>query len=145
MKPTKTWILVANARQARILEHSGAGQGLDPVPGRHLEAEEATEYTDKPGTGHSIAGPATNAMDRADPQDQADIAFAKEVCSVLVEAQAEGRYDRLVIFAGPHMLGLLRKVRQSEIEETLLKEIDKDLTHLPADQIETHLEDVIFV
>ncbi|KNG91873.1 host attachment protein [Pseudaestuariivita atlantica] len=145
MKPTRTWILVANARQARILEHSGAGQGVNPVPGRHLKAEEATEYTDKSGTGHSIAGPATNAIDRASTQDLADIAFAKEVCSVLAKAQAEDRYDRLVVFAGPHMLGLLRKVRQTEIADALLKEIDKDLTHLPVDQIETHLEDVILV
>ncbi|MEM8800950.1 MAG: host attachment family protein [Pseudomonadota bacterium] len=145
MKPTRTWILVANARQARILEHSGAGQGVHPVPGKHLKAEEATEHSDKPGTGHSIAGPATNAMDRASTQDQADIAFAKQVCTVLMEALAEERYDRLVIFAGPHMLGLLRKVRQIEIEDVILKEIDKDLTNLPVDQIETHLEDVIFV
>ena len=145
MKPTRTWIIVANARQARILEHRGAGLGVHVVSGGELKAEEATKYSDKPGIGHSIAGPATNAMDRASTQDLADIAFAKEVCTNLAKAQAEDRYDRLVIFAGPHMLGLLRKVRQIEIEEVLLKEIDKDLTNLSVDQIETHLQDVLFV
>lgn len=145
MKPTRTWILVANARQARILEHCGAGQGVHAVPSGKFRAGEAAEYSDKPGIGHSIAGPATNAMDRANTQDQADLAFAKELCTVLTEAHKEKRYDRLVIFAGPHMLGLLRKARQIGIEEALLKEIYKDLTNLSADQIQTHLEDVIFV
>lgn len=145
MKPTRTWILVANARQARILEHCGAGQGVHAVPGKHLKAEDATAYSDKPGIGHSIAGPAANAMDRARTQDQADLAFAKALCTVLTEAHKEERYDRLVIFAGPHMLGLIRKLRPVEIEDVLLKEIDKDLTNLSAEQIEAHLEDVIFV
>jgi protein required for attachment to host cells len=145
MKPKRTWIVVVNARHARILEHHGAGRGLHPVPDKQLKAKEAVGYSDRPGTGHSIAGPATNAMDRASPQDQADLAFAKDVCAQLADAVAQGRFDRLVIFAGPHFLGLLRQVRPAELDAVLLSEIDKDLTHLPMDQIETHLEDVLLV
>lgn len=145
MKPILTWIVVANARQARQIEHRGAGHGLHAISGKVLKAEPAIEYADRAGSGHSIAGPATSAMERSDPQEHADLAFAHKIDAALGAALSQARFERLIIVAGPHMLGLLRKVLQPELSQVVLAEVDKDLSHLPLDQIETHLEDVFLV
>ena len=145
MKPIRTWIVVANARQARIIEHHGAGHGLHPVPGMALKADPPTEYSDRPGTGHSIAGPGVNAVGRPDPQEQADLAFAHRINETLCAARDTSKYDRLLIVAGPHMLGILRKELDPALTDLVLAEVDKDLTALPLEELETHLEPVMLV
>lgn len=145
MKPIRTWIVTANARQARFLEHRGAGHGVQQLPNKVFHADPPVDYADKAGVGHSIAGPSLNAVDQGDVQMQADLAFAKMLDQELAHALGNRDFDRFVVFAGPHMLGLLRKVRQPALAEVLLSEVDKDLTRLPADDIEKHLEDVLLV
>ena len=56
MKPTITWILIANARDARVVTHDGAGKDLDEPTGLVWQAPEPVEFADRAGTGHSIAG-----------------------------------------------------------------------------------------
>ena len=145
MKPIRTWIVVANARQARIIEHHGAGHGLHPVPGMALKADPPGEYSDRPGTGHSIAGPGVNAVGRPDPQEQADLAFAHRINDTLCTALDAAKFDRLLIVAGPHLLGLLRKALEPALVERVLAEVDKDLTALPLEDIEKHLDPVMLV
>ena len=145
MKPIRTWIVVANARQARFIEHRGAGHGLHAVPGMVLKADAPTEYSDKPGMGHSIAGPGVNAVDQPNPQDQADLAFAQRIDSELSEALGAAKFDRLLIVAGPYMLGLLRKALRPTLTGVVMTEVDKDLTGLRLEQLEKHLESVMLV
>lgn len=145
MKPKHTWILVANARVARIVEHRGAGHGLFAAPGMVMHADEPVEYADKAGTGHSIAGPGTPALGTGDPQEQAEAAFANEIIDRLAAAQAGGEFDRLVIIASPHMLGLLRKHLGQDVKDMLVAELDKDLTAVPLDELKAHLDPVFLV
>ncbi|MDJ0637752.1 MAG: host attachment protein [Paracoccaceae bacterium] len=145
MKPKSTWIVLANARIARIVEHQGAGNGLFTEPGMVLHAEEPTEYSDRAGTGHSIAGHGTSAVDMGNPKDQAAEAFAHNIVERLSKAVADGDFDRVVIIASPHMLGLLRKSMSPEVADKIMAELDKDLTAIPVTELEKHLGSVLLV
>ena len=145
MKPKRTWIVLANARLARIVEHRGTGQGIFVEPGMVLHADEPVEYSDRAGTGHSIGGPGNSAVDMGDPQEQADAAFARAIAERLSGAQTSGEFDRLIVIASPHMLGLLRKANAPDVTDKIMAEVDKDLTAIPLDELEKHLGSVLLV
>ena len=105
MKPTVTWILVANGTQARVLENTGPGKGLRQVDGLDfgIEALQARELvTDRPGRSFSSVGSGRSAMEpRTDPVEQREAEFAKSVAEMLDEQCGKGAYNRLVIAAAP--------------------------------------------
>jgi protein required for attachment to host cells len=56
--------------------------------------------------------------------------FARRVAERLAEAQRQRRYSQLRIAAAPKFLGRLRKVLDSQVEQAVVDEIDKDLLQL---------------
>lgn len=149
MKPTVTWILVANGTQARVLENTGPGKGLRQVDGLDfgIEALQARELvTDRPGRSFSSVGHGRSAMEpRTDPVEQREAAFVKSVADVLDAELKKGAYDRLVIAAAPIALGDIRKQLTAGVRKTILAELDKDLTNLPTAQLDRHLDGIIAV
>ncbi|MFK7837441.1 MAG: host attachment protein [Sulfitobacter sp.] len=109
MKPIVTWVLLANARSARVFENRGPDKGLTAISGYAWTAQMPRAPRDKAGVGHSIAGPGVAAVEQPDLQKLSDAHFASEVVGHLAKAVAEKRFDRLILTAGPHMLGLLRQ------------------------------------
>ena len=52
MKPTRSWIVVADGAQARILENTGPGKGLTALPGEKMQESHAPTReinADRPG------------------------------------------------------------------------------------------------
>ena len=52
MKPTRTWIVIADGSRAHILLNEGSGKGLSIVPGsdfRHASPPKREIYTERPG------------------------------------------------------------------------------------------------
>lgn len=145
MKPKTTWVAVANARLARVLVHAGAGQGLQAQSKMTLHAVEAPKPQDKAGVGHSIAGPARNAVEQKGEQEQAERDFAQTIADALFHAQQREEFDRLIIVAGPHMLGVLRTFLAPDVVQRVIGEIAKDLTHVSTEAIGEHLGDLIYV
>lgn len=145
MKPVVTWIVLANARRAYVVANRGPGKGLAAVEGNLWHAEPASEHADRAGVGHSIAGPGVTAVEQGDSQHYADTKFAKEIVAHLAKALSRQRFDRLVIVAGPHMLGLMRDALTGPLNDVLIAEVSKDLSALPIERLETHLGDVIAV
>lgn len=149
MKPTVTWILVANGTQARVLENAGPGKGLRQIEGLDfgIEAMQAQELvTDRPGRSFSSVGPGRSAMEpRTDPVEQREAEFAKSVAEMLDEHCGKGAYNRLVIAAAPIALGDIRKSLTPAVKKTILAELPKDLTNLPTAQLDKHLDGIIAV
>ncbi len=143
MKPIVTWILLANARKAHVVVNKGPGKGLAALADKTWQAKPAPEHSTKAGIGHSIAGPGMAAVDQGDPQHQADLVFAKSVTNQLDDALASTEFDRLVIVAGPHMLGLLRHYLTNRLRSVLVAEIAKDFSALPMENLEERLAEVI--
>ncbi|MDA3858084.1 MAG: host attachment protein [Roseovarius sp.] len=143
MKPIVTWVILLTAREAHVVVNTGPGKGLFVLEDKTWSAEPATGYSSEAGIGHSIAGPGVSAVDQGDPQGHADQTFAKEIAEDLEAALARKQFDRLVIASGPHMLGVMRKALTRSVQGVLVAEIPKDLSALPLDSLQTHLDEII--
>lgn len=145
MKPIVTWVVLANARSARVYAHLGPGNGLTAVSDQNWQAPEVRMPRDKASVGHSIGGPGVSAVAQTQPKELADSHFAKEIVEGLSEARLRKRFDRLILIAGPHMMGLLRANLDAPLSAALIGDIAKDLSAQPLGDIETHLGELIAV
>lgn len=145
MKPIVTWVVLANARVAYVFAHMGPGNGLTAVGDQSRHAPDIPMPRDKAGVGHSIGGPGVSAVAQKSPKELADNRFAKVIVDGLSDACRRNRFDRLVLIAGPHMMGLLRANLNAPLSDVLIGEIPKDLSSQPIGDIETHLGELIAV
>lgn len=150
MKPTKTWIVVADGDQAKIFEHDGPGHGLHAVDGLQLEQERLKAQdimADKPGRSFSSAGPNTrSAVDyRTDPVEARERRFVERLADLLEARHAAGDFDRLVIAAAPAALGDLRPALSESVRGAILAELPKDLTNIPTARLAEHFDGLLAV
>lgn len=144
MKPSVTWVLIADGAQARILEYTGPSKGLVQVEGlkfedAHLRTGEI--MSDKPGRSFSSAGYGRSAMEqRTDPRDYRETEFLRSVAEVINKKALENVFRKLVIAAPPQALGDLRKLLSPAATEKVSAEIPKDLTTVPILQLGKHFE-----
>ena len=145
MKPIVTWILLANTPEASVLVNRGPGKGLAVLDGVTFRSEEAADPRDKAGVGHSIAGHSVSAVEQANPQNKVDAEFARKLADLLSGRLGANQFDRLIVVAGPHMLGCLRASFDDALKAALVGEIDKDLSGQSADAVASHIEGIIAV
>lgn len=143
MKPIKTMIVIANSGTARFLINTGRGKGLLPIGGKTLYAEPPTMYADRAGMVHSRVGPGVSAVEQTNPKSFAEAEFANKVSEFLESAFEKGEFKRLVVAAGPHMLGQIRDALSDKVSKVVWAEVDKDLTHLPVEDLPEHLDHVL--
>jgi protein required for attachment to host cells len=145
MKQLVTWIVLANSREVSLAENRGPGKGVHLVEGQTWQAEPVELPRDEAGVGHSIAGPGKSAVEQKDPQHKAEMGLAKEVCDALAKAFTAKKFDRLILVAGPKMLGLLRSKIDDSLVPAIAGEIAKDLSAQPMDALERQIGEVIAV
>lgn len=135
MTPKTTWIVIANGTRARFLESADRS-----VPPRELAEEELTWshkksqeiVSDRPGRSHESVGTARHAVEpRSNPERELARQFAVEISAHLEKALRGGLYQRLVVVAGPALLGDLRAALPEPVRKAVTGEHAKDLTHLP--------------
>ncbi|MCZ4345755.1 host attachment protein [Devosia neptuniae] len=147
MKKTVTWVLIADGAQARVLENTGPGKGLQQVQGQdwampNMQAQDI--QADKPGRSFSSSGSGRSAMEpRTDPVEHRETEFVKSLANNLDRKLQDGAFDRLIIVAAPIALGDIRKAISPNVKKTVMAELDKDLTNLPTAQLTQHLNGVI--
>ena len=149
MKPTKTWILIADGARARILGHDRAGHGLSEIAGMEFTGDRSATHdivTDRQGRSFSSHGHGRSAYEsHSDPHRELKVKFAHELSDVLATNLAGKFYDRLIIIASPVTLGDLRAALSDLVRAVVIGEIAQDLTKLPNDKIADHLKDVLVV
>lgn len=139
MKPKITWILMANAGQARICLNEGRNDGVHEIEGmifenEHLPARDI--MTDKPGRAYDSVGGGRHAMEySSDPTEHSEQQFAEKLSSILDKALDGKRFDRLSIAAGPSMLAHLRTALTPATRKLIHAEIDKDYTKTPVQDL----------
>ena len=147
MTPIRTLVLLAGAQDARFLINDGVGRGLAEVLALSAAQfpEVARDFADAPTRGHAPGG-ASYAVDPAtSAADQHRARFAERVIEALAQEWAAARADRLVLVAPPKMLGLLRARLSGAPKAALAADLDKDLVHLPVQDIGRHLDGLILV
>jgi protein required for attachment to host cells len=135
-------ILIANSTQARIFKKEGnhAIKEVEALinPANRMHARDL--YSDKRGTTFQSVGTGRSALEqRVDPKEQEVIDFSKEVCHFLESERNKGNLQRVYIAASPAFLGHLRQSLSPSLLQLVEAEIDKDITHLKAHEIEEYL------
>ena len=145
MRPTKTWILIANASQARIVENDGPGKGIFQLAGKVFKAEPETGFDDQPGRSFQSKGTRRSGMEPHQKSRTAVDGFAAQMIDQLAAANNKAEFDRLIVCAPPAILGNLRQLLPDNLKAKVSAELSKDLTHVPTDELASHFEAVLAV
>jgi protein required for attachment to host cells len=147
MKPTRTWVLIADGARARILENDGPGHGLHEVEGHEFKGDHSATHDlvpDRQGRSFSSHGPGRSAIaSHSDPHRELKATFAHRLADVLERGLAKKSYDHLVIVATPVTLGDLRAAISDHVRAKIVGEIAKDLTKIPNREIGDHVKDLL--
>lgn len=148
MKPHRTWILIADAGRARVLESLGAGKGARAVDGLASEANlPSTTHemvTDRQSRAQESSSPTRHAIEpRTDPREQLKRNYLEMLADELDKRLAANAYEKLIVVAPPHALGVLRGAFSDRVRGVVTAEVAKDLTKTPDHELGSHLEDHI--
>ena len=147
MKPTRTWVLIADGARARILENDGPGHGLTEVKGHEFEADHSATHelvSDRQGRSFSSHGPGRSAIEtHSDPHRELKTSFARHLAEVLRHGLGQHAYDRLIIVATPVTLGNLRSFLSEDVRTTIIGEVAQDLTKHPNGEVASHLKHLL--
>ena len=125
---TTTWILVANARNARLFANHGPDKGLELV--QSCAAEESE--TSPPQSGRLSR--------RADLPRQTALWFAHRLASDLYKGRSRGRYARAIIVAPPSFMGMLNAELDGPTDKMVSTRLGKDYTRDEERALKQHLK-----
>ena len=147
MKPTRTWVVIADGGRAKVFESHGPKSDLAHIDDMDLEAELPPNrdiLADRPGRVIESHGRARHAIENStDPHKALKREFASMLGDSLAVSLAKKRFDRLVIVAPPPVLGDLRDVLSKRVKARIVAELGKDLVKTPRSELPRHLEDVL--
>lgn len=146
MRPTRTYVLIADAAHAKAFLSTGPGLPLQHVPDLDMyEAvpKAAEVHRHEPASSHPGVGTAHHAVGPAsDPHREMKRHFADRVVEALEAARARGAFDRLVIVCPPAMLGDVRKAMPQQLAASVLAELPKDLVKTPTSELLGHFKGI---
>lgn len=146
MKPTITWVLIADGTQAQVFENTGPGKGLQPVKGLRFDQEPLRAQdinTDRPGRQMGRGPAAKSGMEQSDPVKLREERFVKGVAEQLDLMRRNSRFERLIIAAAPTALGDIRPALTHEVRDAVIAELPKDLTNVPRPQLDKHFDGLL--
>lgn len=139
----KTWILVANASQARIYLRNGIKSELSLVKemvhpeSRMKNAELVTDragYMQGTGNGHGSKQPQT------EPKQNEALHFAQELAQELNHGRCNQQFERIVLVAPPAFMGLLGEKIDVQTAKLVDDKIGKDYTQSNEKELISYLE-----
>ncbi len=144
-----TWVLVADARTARIFDVEDAG-----LPARLRLTMEAGKdgQAHLPGGAPAPAAAAHGARpspgEKSAPHletkaEQDEWRFAHELARVLELGLAENHFKNVVLVAPPRMLGMLREALPRGVADVLRDSSHKDWGHLPDRELADHVRPLV--
>ncbi len=134
-----TWVLVADGEKALILENTTDAQHPNLRVVRKEEQEnppDREQATDKAGRLADGGPNQVSGLAETDFHQLAKDRFAGDLADLLYRNVHKGRFEKLVIVASPHVLGVLRPELHKEVTDTVVAEIAKTLTNHPVAEIE---------
>lgn len=142
-KNETTWFVVADGSRARFLAPIPGGPRYRVVasydsPEARLPSRELVSTP--PSRAQESANPAHHAIEpRQDPHLAQKAAFGRELADHLKVAGDRGDYDRLVLYADPRSLAILREALDPVTRGRVRVEIAKDLTKIPITELSRHI------
>jgi protein required for attachment to host cells len=139
-----TWIMVANASQAKLFANRGPKRGLEFV--KELVHPASREKTSNLVSDRSGSGPGHGAFIQAtDPKHHEAELFAQEVSRELEQGRLSNAYDRLILVASAPFMGLVNHCLPGQVRSKVSESIDKDYTRLPVKDLAGQLESYVYL
>ena len=141
-----TWVVVTDSEKALILVNDGDAE----YPNLNVWRKETQDNpptrdqaANRPGRFNDGPSPQRSAVADTDWHELAKERFAEDLAEILNEQALKQGFERLVLVAGPKVLGNLRKALHAEVEKRIIFELDKNLAGQPMDEIERHIQDAM--
>jgi protein required for attachment to host cells len=138
------WVVVCDGGKALVLENVGD----EKFPNlqtretfRHEPSPTAGQDVDPPVQGQAPAADNRLAPQEARSRDQGERGFLRKLCRYLAEAVTNGRATSLILVAPPRAMGILRDELSPAARDAVHAEMTRDLTNLPAHEIEKRLSE----
>lgn len=141
MKPVTTLYCIADEAGFRLLR--GKGSEIEELLNARAEAFDDVVY-EFGKRGRNRTGPGATSFGH-DAKSAAEIErprLAKHVVRALEAEWAKGGSDRIIVAAGPKMLGALRDAIPGALAGHIAAELSKDLSDIPAHALYSHFEGV---
>lgn len=141
MKPVVTLYCIADESGFRLLR--GSGSKIEEVLNASSEAFEDVDYQFAKG-GRNRAGAGMTSFGH-ETRSAAEIErprLARHVVRALESDWARGGADRIVLAAGPKMLGALRDAMPAGLGNHIAVELAKDYSDIPSHALYDQLKDV---
>ncbi|MBI4987574.1 MAG: host attachment protein [Rhodocyclales bacterium] len=143
-----TWILVANASQAKLYANTGPKKGLKLVKDlKHPESREKASdlVSDRPGQMHSPGNGHRASQPKTDPKTNEARHFAQELARELNHGRSRGQVERLILVAPPAFMGLLNEKLDGPTANLVSDRFEKDYTRSTDRELAGHLESCIYL
>lgn len=124
-----TWILVANASQARLYSNCGPNKGLELVKEMEHPASRQKNkelVTDRQGNIQGSPGSGYEAPTQ--PKEQAARAFAHELAQEFYQGRNKNAYERAILVAPPSFMGMLNSELDGPTTKLVIDRVEKDYT-----------------
>ena len=138
MKPVATLYCIADEAGFRLVR--GRGAEMEELLNASAEAFDEVDYEFAKG-GRNRAGAGATSFGH-DTKSEAEIErprLAKHVIRALGAEWAKGTAERIVVAAGPKMLGALRDAMPVGLQAHVAEELHKDLSDVPVHDLAGHL------
>ena len=136
---SNTWIVISDTNDCRIYSYTQDKQILLLKEIRHPDNKlrDIELTSDKPG--HYKAG--INARgafsQRSDPKEILIDDFAREIARELDHGRTTNAYSKILLFALPHMHGLIAQHINKHVQSMIARTIEKDVMYLtPAELLD---------
>jgi len=142
MKKAKLWYVIADGGRARFVEQDDRGtfRTLSNFVSTELHKRSEELGLDRPARVQESASPTRHAVEpKRDLHDAAKEEFIRTVGAELAGLQKEGSFDELVLVAPPGVIRELKDALTKPVAECVVKELHKDLTKVPDQDLTSHL------
>jgi protein required for attachment to host cells len=145
MKQNRTWIVIADGGEARILLHMPHKKGAQQLPNSafhdtHLPTHEL--MTDRQPRVHESVGSARHAVEpKIDPHELRKEQFLAKLVAYLDHAEQKGEFENLVLVSPAPAMGELRTMLGAALKKRLFAEIVHDYTHQSNDYVYEHIKE----
>ncbi|WP_171130182.1 MULTISPECIES: host attachment protein [unclassified Ruegeria] len=137
-----TWVIIADGEKALVMENITDAQDPNLVIVSVEEQDGAPlKPSDRAGRRYDAGPNQKSAVSEGTWKTHAKTLFVQDVANLLNKKGLKGRFDRLVLVASPHVLGLLRRRLHSKVLKKVVAEVDKTLTNHPLHKVERLLTD----
>lgn len=142
MKQKTVCYVIADGGRARIVgrDEAGAFRTLSSFVSTDLHRTAHELGRDRPARVQESASPTRHAVEpRRDLREAAKEDFIRAVAAELDALKSDGKFEQLMLVAPPGVLTELKSALGKGASESVVRELQKDLTKVPDHDLTAHL------